>query len=109
MTPTLLLKPDPKLDLVGERMIDVPRDLVWTAWTKPEHVSKWFTPAPRTITDCKTDLPLPGASSEPSLRSPDGKGSSHVGCIWNSSQTSDWPGPTRCFPGTALQGVHSSQ
>ena len=43
---TLVLKPDPKLDLVLERTIDVPRELVWVAWTKPEHVSKWFTPAP---------------------------------------------------------------
>jgi len=24
---------DPKLDLVLERVIDVPRDLVWQAWT----------------------------------------------------------------------------
>jgi len=40
------VKPDPKLDLVLERVIDVPPDLVWTAWTKPEHVKKWFVPAP---------------------------------------------------------------
>jgi uncharacterized protein YndB with AHSA1/START domain len=49
MTPSLVLKPDPRLDLVLERIIDVPRDLVWAAWTKPEHVTKWFTPAPWTV------------------------------------------------------------
>jgi uncharacterized protein YndB with AHSA1/START domain len=46
MTPSPVLKPDPQLDLVLQRVVDVPRELVWAAWTKPEHVSKWFTPAP---------------------------------------------------------------
>ena len=45
-----LWKPDPKLDLVLERVVDVPRELVWAAWTKPEHIVKWFTPAPWTTT-----------------------------------------------------------
>ena len=38
-------KADPQLDLVLERVVDVPRELVWLAWTTPEHVMKWFTPA----------------------------------------------------------------
>lgn len=29
---------DPKLDLKLERVVDVPRELVWTAWTVPEHL-----------------------------------------------------------------------
>lgn len=33
-------KPDNKLDLVFERVVDVPRDLVWAAWTRPEHVKE---------------------------------------------------------------------
>jgi uncharacterized protein YndB with AHSA1/START domain len=56
MTPSALWKPNAKLDLVLERVVDVPRELVWTAWTKPEHVSKWFTPAPWTVADCEIDL-----------------------------------------------------
>lgn len=38
-------KPDPKLDLVLERIVDVPRELVWKAWTTPEYLMKWFTPS----------------------------------------------------------------
>jgi dihydrofolate reductase len=29
---------DPKLDLVLQREVDVPAELVWTAWTEPEHL-----------------------------------------------------------------------
>jgi Activator of Hsp90 ATPase homolog 1-like protein len=53
---------------VLERTIDVPRNLVWAAWTKPEHVSKWFTPAPWTVTDCKIE------------RSREGKEFPNIGC-----------------------------
>jgi uncharacterized protein YndB with AHSA1/START domain len=79
MTPSLLFKPDPKLDLVLERIVDVPRDLVWTAWTKPEHVSKWFTPAPWTVADCEIDL-RPGGVFRTVMRSPDGKEFPNIGC-----------------------------
>lgn len=72
MTPSLVLKPDPKLDLVLERVVDVPRELVWAAWTKPEHLSKWFTPAPWTVADCEIDL-RPGGIFRTVMRSPEGK------------------------------------
>jgi Activator of Hsp90 ATPase homolog 1-like protein len=44
MTGSTIHQPDPKLDLVLERIVDVPRELVWMAWTAPEHLKKWFTP-----------------------------------------------------------------
>ena len=72
-------KPDPKLDLVLERVIDVPRELVWAAWTKPEHVKKWFTPAPWTVADCEIDL-RPGGMFRTIMRSPEGKEFPNVGC-----------------------------
>ncbi|HEY2939715.1 MAG TPA: SRPBCC domain-containing protein [Gaiellaceae bacterium] len=31
-------------------------ELVWMAWTQPEHLKKWFTPAPWTTVDCEIDL-----------------------------------------------------
>lgn len=39
-------QPDPRLDLVFERIVDVPQELVWKAWTSPEHLTPWFTSAP---------------------------------------------------------------
>jgi len=39
---------DPKRDLVLERTVDVSLEPVWIAWTQPEHLKKWFTPAPWT-------------------------------------------------------------
>ncbi len=57
---------NPKLDLVLERVVDVPPHLVWEAWTKPEHVKHWFCPKPWSVTECEIDL-RPGALS---LRGP---------------------------------------
>jgi uncharacterized protein YndB with AHSA1/START domain len=72
-------KPDPKLDLVLERVIDVPRELVWAAWTEPEHLVKWFTPAPWSTVECEIDL-RPGGIFRTVMRSPDGKDFPNVGC-----------------------------
>lgn len=67
-----LIKIDPNLDLVLERDIDVPLELVWKAWTSPEHLSKWFAPKPWTITSCEVDL-RPGGSLNFTMRSPEGE------------------------------------
>jgi uncharacterized protein YndB with AHSA1/START domain len=75
-----LFKPDPKLDLVLERIVDVPPDLVWIAWTKPEHIVKWFTPKPWTTTDCEIDL-RPGGIFRTVMRSPEGKEFTNIGCF----------------------------
>jgi uncharacterized protein YndB with AHSA1/START domain len=74
-----LQKPDPELDLVLERVVDVPRELVWEAWTKPEHLKKWFTPAPWTTVDCEIDL-RPGGMFRTVMRSPEGQEYPNVGC-----------------------------
>lgn len=47
---------DPSRDLVLERVLDVPPEVVWKAWTEPEQVKKWFTPAPWTTPECRIDL-----------------------------------------------------
>lgn len=31
-------------NLTLTREFDFPRDLVWTAWTEPEHIAQWFGP-----------------------------------------------------------------
>ena len=75
-----LWKPNPKLDLVLERVVDVPRELVWAAWTKPEHIVHWFAPKPWTTTDCEIDL-RPGGIISFTMRSPEGKDFPNVGCV----------------------------
>jgi uncharacterized protein YndB with AHSA1/START domain len=62
---------NPALDLVLERVVDVRPDIVWRAWTEPEHLKKWFTPAPWSTVDCKIDL-RPGGIFSTTMRSGDG-------------------------------------
>jgi uncharacterized protein YndB with AHSA1/START domain len=71
---------DPKLDLVLERIVDAPRDLLWKAWTQPEHIKKWFAPAPWTTVECEIDL-RPGGIFRFVMRSPEGKDFPNVGCL----------------------------
>jgi uncharacterized protein YndB with AHSA1/START domain len=72
-------KPDPQLDLVFERIVDIPRELVWAAWTKPEHIKNWFTPAPWKTVDCEIDL-RPGGIFRTIMRSPEGQEYPNIGC-----------------------------
>jgi uncharacterized protein YndB with AHSA1/START domain len=70
---------DPKLDLVLERTVEVPPELVWMAWTVPEHLKPWFTPAPWTTPECEIDL-KPGGRFRTVMRSPEGQTFDNVGC-----------------------------
>ena len=70
---------NPRLDLLLERVVDVPRELVWAAWTRPEHLKKWFAPAPMTTVDCEIDL-RPGGVFRTVLRSSDGQEFPNIGC-----------------------------
>ena len=72
-------KLDPKLDLVLERVVDVPPALVWEAWTKPEHLRHWFTPKPWTVAHCEVDL-RPGGTFRTVMRGPDGEQHDVAGC-----------------------------
>lgn len=73
-------KPDPKLDLVLERDIDVPRELVWKAWTEPEHLKQWFCPKPWRIATCEIDL-RPGGIFRSVMRGPNGEEHDNSGCF----------------------------
>jgi uncharacterized protein YndB with AHSA1/START domain len=79
MTNDAPLRPDPELDLLLERVVDVPPELVWRAWTVPEHVVKWFTPAPWRTVECEIDL-RPGGMFRTVMRSPEGQDFPHIGC-----------------------------
>lgn len=74
------IKINPKLDLVLEREVDVPVELVWTAWTTPHHLKEWFVPKPWTITRCEIDL-RPGGAFNTTMRSPEGEEFPNNGCF----------------------------
>jgi uncharacterized protein YndB with AHSA1/START domain len=73
------LKPNAELDLMFERVIDVHRGLVWAAWTTPEQLKKWFTPAPWKTVDCEIDL-RPGGIFRTVMSSPEGQDFTNLGC-----------------------------
>jgi uncharacterized protein YndB with AHSA1/START domain len=58
-------------DLQFERELDIAPELVWTAWTEPEHLVQWFTPAPWRTLDAEIDL-RPGGIFRTVMQSPDG-------------------------------------
>ena len=80
MTRPIVHLPDPKLDLVLERVVDVPRQLVWAAWTKCELIKQWFTPLPWQTTDCEIDL-RPGGIFRTVMRGPEGQQFDNTGCF----------------------------
>jgi uncharacterized protein YndB with AHSA1/START domain len=78
--PSASAKDDGRLDLVLTRVVKVPRVLIWKAWTEPEHLVKWFTPAPWKTVSCEIDL-KPGGIFRAVMRSPEGKESNEPpGC-----------------------------
>lgn len=48
-------------ELVFTRMFDAPRQLVWDAWTKKEHLLQWWGPHGFTNKDCSVDLKTGGS------------------------------------------------
>jgi uncharacterized protein YndB with AHSA1/START domain len=63
---------DPKLDLVLQRVVDVTPKRVWSAWTVPDKLMKWFCPSPWTTVACEIDL-RPGGIFRTVMRSPEGQ------------------------------------
>ena len=69
-------------DLVLERTLDAPIDLVWNAYTDPDHLKQWFAPRPYQITECELDL-RPGGIFRIRMTGPDGFDTGHgnAGCV----------------------------
>jgi uncharacterized protein YndB with AHSA1/START domain len=70
---------DPDRDLLLERLVDVPVELVWKAWTEPEHLMQWFTPRPWQTVRCEIDL-QPGGRFLTVMRDPEGTEYPNLGC-----------------------------
>lgn len=52
---------DPALDLVLQRDLNAPREVIWRCWTTPEHLVNWFVPKPHKVTACHLDVRPGGA------------------------------------------------
>jgi uncharacterized protein YndB with AHSA1/START domain len=69
-------------DLVLERTLNAPRDLVWKAWTDPNLLKQWFAPKPYEITEVEMEL-APGGVFRIRMVGPDGFDTGHgnPGCV----------------------------
>ena len=61
-----------KRTLTLERTFDAPLQLVWDAWTQPEHIANWWAPPGMQTTIKKHDF-REGGEWEYSMKMPDGK------------------------------------
>lgn len=70
-TTTTVTRPSER-EFVMERLFDAPRELVWQAWTKPEHLVHWWGPKGWTLPVCKIDF-RPGGIWHYCMRGPKGE------------------------------------
>jgi uncharacterized protein YndB with AHSA1/START domain len=75
-------------ELVITRIFDAPRELVWKAWTDPEHMKRWWGPEHFTAPACKIDLRV-GGKYHFCMRAPDGKE------YWNTGEYLEIAPPAR--------------
>jgi uncharacterized protein YndB with AHSA1/START domain len=59
-------------ELTVTRLIDAPRAMVFTAWTEPEQVARWWGPKGYVTTYREMDI-RPGGAYRLCMRSPDGE------------------------------------
>jgi uncharacterized protein YndB with AHSA1/START domain len=99
MTTTTLATPDPALDLMFERIAELPPEALWCAWTTPDLLKRWFTPAPWQTVECNIDL-RPGGRFSTVMRSPEGQEFPNLGCylevsaprrlVWSNALAPGW-------------------
>jgi uncharacterized protein YndB with AHSA1/START domain len=70
---------EPGLDLIIERIVEVPRELIWQAWTTPEKLMPWFCPLPWKTVECEIDLRV-GGKFYTVMQSPEGQKFPNTGC-----------------------------
>jgi uncharacterized protein YndB with AHSA1/START domain len=68
---SLDLEQDPR-SIVGTRVFDAPRELVWTVWTDPKHLAQWWGPTGFSTTTSAFDM-RPGGVWRFVMHGPDGR------------------------------------
>jgi uncharacterized protein YndB with AHSA1/START domain len=72
---------DPKLDIVFERFVDAPTQLVWEALTRPEHLKAWYMPkAWGAVSACEMDV-RPGGIFRIDIATANGQAVPNLGCF----------------------------
>ena len=61
-----------KQEVLLTRVFDAPRELVWRAWTDPQHFKQWWGPKDYTCPFCEMELRVGGKYLN-CMRSPEGK------------------------------------
>jgi uncharacterized protein YndB with AHSA1/START domain len=69
---TTTMEPTTGSAILITRILDAPRELVFKAWTDPEHLMRWWGPNHFTSPACKIDLRV-GGSYHFCMESPDGQ------------------------------------
>ena len=67
-------------DLVLERTLNAPLDLVWKAYTDPEHMKQWWAPRPYRTPEVDIDW-RPGGIFHFVMTGPDGFREDSAGCV----------------------------
>lgn len=67
-------------ELIITRVFDAPRDLVFQAWTEPEHLMHWWEPKGFTTLSFEMDS-RPGGEWRAHMRSPEGEDYVHYGVL----------------------------
>ena len=68
-----------ELDLQFERIVDVPHEKIWAAWTTPKLLMPWFCPLPWKTIECEIDLRA-GGIFRTVMQSPEGQRFPNSGC-----------------------------
>ena len=74
------LIPNPECDLVLVRTVPVTPERVFAAWTQPDLLMQWFTPAPWKTVACEIDV-RPGGRFNTTMQSPEGDSYPNIGSI----------------------------
>ena len=54
------LKPESEREAVHSRVLQAPARLVFEAWSRPEHIRRWFGPVGWPVTMCEMDFRVGG-------------------------------------------------
>ncbi|HET8708337.1 MAG TPA: SRPBCC domain-containing protein, partial [Pseudomonadales bacterium] len=65
------MTPNTELDLTITRLLRAPRELVWKAWSDPNHLKEWWCPKPW-VTEVRAFDMRPGGDFYTFMSGPDG-------------------------------------